>query len=122
MSILEFLGLSKTSAPEHASNTAETDTVRKIVSALNSMDPDKARFIAAFAFILCRVARADLHISPSEIRIMEQTHVQICVRPGSAVRRRPRHRPKSTVARINGRASTPKDAKASTTKVFIQIQ
>jgi uncharacterized tellurite resistance protein B-like protein len=72
MSILEFLGLSKSSTPERAANAAETDTVRKIVSALDSMDPDKARFIAAFAFILCRVARADLQISSSEIRIMEQ--------------------------------------------------
>ena len=72
MSILEFLGLSKSSTPERAAPTAETDTVRKIVSALDSMDPEKARFIAAFAFILCRVARADLQISPSEIRIMEQ--------------------------------------------------
>ena len=42
----------------------ETETVRKIVAALDSMEPERARFIAAFAFILCRVARADLHISP----------------------------------------------------------
>ena len=42
----------------------DTETVRKIVTALESMDPDRARFVAAFAFILCRVARADLHISP----------------------------------------------------------
>jgi uncharacterized tellurite resistance protein B-like protein len=36
------------------------------------MDPERARYIAAFAFILCRVARADLHISASETSLMER--------------------------------------------------
>jgi uncharacterized tellurite resistance protein B-like protein len=75
MSILQFLGLAKPrqgAGGERAAGSAETETVRKIVAALESMDPDRARFIAAFAFILCRVARADLHISPSETRLMER--------------------------------------------------
>jgi hypothetical protein len=71
MSILEFLGLGKTAATHTAATSAETETVRKIVGALDSMDPGRARYIAAFAFILCRVARADLHISPSETSLME---------------------------------------------------
>lgn len=74
MSIREFLGLTK--SHEHTQNervvSADTETVRKIVAALESMDPARARFIAAFAFILCRVARADLNISPSETRVMER--------------------------------------------------
>jgi uncharacterized tellurite resistance protein B-like protein len=75
MSILEFLGLAKAHQglrSQPAAASADTETVRKIVAALDSMDPERARFIAAFAFILCRVARADLYISPSEIRIMER--------------------------------------------------
>lgn len=73
MSILEFLGLAKSHAGAHSApaTSADTETVRKIVAALESMDPDRARFVAAFAFILCRVARADLYISPSETQIME---------------------------------------------------
>jgi uncharacterized tellurite resistance protein B-like protein len=75
MSILEFLGLAKahqSSPGKHAASSADTETVRKIVTALESMDPERARYIAAFAFLLCRVARADLHISPSETRLMER--------------------------------------------------
>ena len=75
MSILEFLGLAKPRAGarlERVAASAETETVRKIVAALESMDPERARFIAAFAFILCRVARADLHISHSETALMER--------------------------------------------------
>jgi uncharacterized tellurite resistance protein B-like protein len=73
MSILEFLGFGKkTGQAPAAAASAETETVRKIVAALDSMEPERARFIAAFAFILCRVARADLYISPSETRVMER--------------------------------------------------
>ena len=77
MSMLEFLGFGmKTAQAPAAAASAETETVRKIVAALDSMDPDRARFIAAFAFLLCRVARADVHISPSEIRAMERIVVE----------------------------------------------
>ncbi len=73
MSIAEFLGLShKHVAGTAASPGAETETVRKIVAALDQMDPGKARYIAAFAFILCRVADADLNISKTETQTMER--------------------------------------------------
>jgi uncharacterized tellurite resistance protein B-like protein len=74
MSILEFLGLAKSreAAGSARSSSADTETVRKIVASLESMEPERARYIAAFAFILCRVARADLHISPGETSIMER--------------------------------------------------
>ena len=79
MSILQFLGLGKRpkdDRDEPPTSSAETETVRKIVSALDRMEPERARFIAAFAYILCRVARADLHISPSETRTMERIVVE----------------------------------------------
>jgi uncharacterized tellurite resistance protein B-like protein len=74
MSILKFLGLAAPgdSSRSQQAASADTETVRKIVTALDSMDAEQARYIAAFAFILCRVARADLHISPAETQIMER--------------------------------------------------
>ena len=44
----------------------DTDTVRRIVNELDKLDPDRARFLAAFAYVLSRVARADLHVSEAE--------------------------------------------------------
>ncbi len=49
----------------------DTATVRKIVRTLEEMDPERARFIAAFAYLLSRVAHADLDISADETREME---------------------------------------------------
>ena len=69
MSIMEFLGRAR---GKHAEGSAETETVRRIVAALDEMDPERARYLAAFAFILCRVARADLKITPSETETMER--------------------------------------------------
>ena len=54
------------------SSTAETESVRRITAALDEMEPDCARFIAAFAYILSRVARSDQEISSEETRLMEQ--------------------------------------------------
>src|SRR2546422_7277667 len=68
MSILKFLGYDPDrTATEHDS----TETVRKIVAALDRLEPDRARHIAIFAYILSRVARADLVISEAETRAME---------------------------------------------------
>ena len=50
----------------------DTATVRKIVRALEEMDGERARFIAAFAYLLSRVAHADLDISADETREMEE--------------------------------------------------
>ena len=69
MSIIEFLGLAR--KEKRAEETAETETVRRIVAALDRMDPERARYLAAFAFILCRAARADLKITASETETME---------------------------------------------------
>lgn len=75
MNIWEFLGLKKTGQPGAAAS-AETDTVRKIVEKLDALEPDRAQYIAAFAYILSRVAHADLHISEEETRAMERIVVE----------------------------------------------
>jgi uncharacterized tellurite resistance protein B-like protein len=74
MSILKFLGLGRKSGDRGGKAkqvVGDTDTVRKIVRELEEMEPDKARYIAAFAYILGRVANADLDISEAETRKME---------------------------------------------------
>jgi uncharacterized tellurite resistance protein B-like protein len=52
--------------------SAETETVRRVVEALDALPPEQARFIAAFGYILGRVANADLRISEAETRTMER--------------------------------------------------
>jgi uncharacterized tellurite resistance protein B-like protein len=50
----------------------ETETVRRIVGELEALPPDRARFLAAFAYILTRAAAADLEISDVEMRVIEE--------------------------------------------------
>jgi len=63
-------GTSDQAAGKHSSE--QTETVRKIVRALDSMEPDRARHLAAFAYLLSRVAFADQKISAEETGAMEQ--------------------------------------------------
>lgn len=69
MSILEFFGFDRKKAAA-GGGEAETETVREIAEALDRLDPERARFLAAFAYLLGRVAHADLEISPAESRSM----------------------------------------------------
>jgi uncharacterized tellurite resistance protein B-like protein len=70
MSILKLLGFRET-APAEAS-PSETETVRKIVRELDQLEPERAKYLAAFAYLLSRVARADLSVSEHETREMER--------------------------------------------------
>ena len=69
---MSILNLLKRNQEKRKSSDAETETVRKIIDALDHVEPECAKFIAAFAYLLSRVARADLHISQLETRKMEQ--------------------------------------------------
>ncbi len=71
MSLLELLGFG---AGDRGSSPAagETRSVRMIVQQLESLDPDQARYLASFAYVLGRVANADQVITRSETRTMEQ--------------------------------------------------
>ena len=71
MSVWRLLGFDKHQAL-NAPASPETETVRKIVNALDGMDPVQARYVAAFAYLLGRVAFADREISPEETRAMER--------------------------------------------------
>lgn len=71
MSILKFLGL-KARPDEERSASAGAGSVRAIVDRLEHLEPDHARHIASFAYILGRVAHADLDISREETIAMER--------------------------------------------------
>ena len=55
---------------ESAQHAADTETVRRIVARLDQLEPTRARYLAAFAYVLSRVAGADLHISDEETDTM----------------------------------------------------
>ena len=67
MSMLEWFRAMRSS---DSAGHGDTDTVRRIVSELDKLDPQRARYLAAFAYVLSRVANADLHISDVESRTM----------------------------------------------------
>ena len=72
MSILERLGIkAKASDRPH-----ERDTIRRIVDALDRLPLERARHLAAFAYVLSRVARADRGIAEDETRAMERLLVE----------------------------------------------
>ncbi len=66
-----FLDLFRSRSEDSASG-ASTATVRKIVRELDAMDGERAQFVAAFAYLLSRVANADLDISEEESAKMEE--------------------------------------------------
>lgn len=68
MSVFKWLGLE--AHPQGGGSDSET--LRRITRALEQMDPAKARYLACFAFILSRVAHADLDISEQETAEMER--------------------------------------------------
>jgi uncharacterized tellurite resistance protein B-like protein len=74
MSLLRFLGLGSPAGTDGSGE--ETASVRRIVEALERMEPEAARHLARFAFVLGRVARADLAVSVEETRAMERIVMQ----------------------------------------------
>lgn len=49
----------------------ELPSLRESLEALDHLEPDRARHLAAFAYLLGRVAHADQHVSAEETRAME---------------------------------------------------
>ena len=75
MSLLKRLGLKGSASRSSAER--ETETVRRIAARLERLDPDQARYLACFAYVLARVAQADLEIDEAESRQMEETVHQL---------------------------------------------
>jgi uncharacterized tellurite resistance protein B-like protein len=68
MSIWSYLGIG--GGAKDDPGTAEA--VRGIVERLDRLEPERARYVARFAYILGRVAHADLEISDRETQAMER--------------------------------------------------
>lgn len=51
--------------------TRESAPLRETLEALDHLEPDRARYLAAFAYLLGRVAHADQHVTPEETGAME---------------------------------------------------
>jgi uncharacterized tellurite resistance protein B-like protein len=73
MSIRDWFQAIHSNAP---TPSGDTETVRRIVSELDHLDPRRARYLAAFAYVLSRVASADLEISDVETARMVDLLVQ----------------------------------------------
>ena len=63
-SIRAWLGVETSAAPDVA-------PLRETLDALEHLEPARARYLAAFAYLLGRVAHADQHVSPEETAAME---------------------------------------------------
>ena len=61
-SILAFLGFS--TGPE----TTDSETIQRIAGELDRLEPEQARYLAAFAFVLSRLAAADHDVTSDEAR------------------------------------------------------
>jgi uncharacterized tellurite resistance protein B-like protein len=72
VTLLRFLGLGGTAdSQEH-----DIEGVRTIVDALDTLQPDRARYLAAFAYILSRIAHVDQHVSRQETETIERVVAQ----------------------------------------------
>ncbi len=71
MSLFRFLGLGEES--EKNREAGDTESVRRIAANLERLEPGRAKYLAAFAYVLARVANADLDIDPTETEEMERS-------------------------------------------------
>ncbi|MFI5226467.1 MAG: TerB family tellurite resistance protein, partial [Candidatus Limnocylindrales bacterium] len=89
MDLRHFLGLPAEPAPtgdpttppaavplSPAVDPAETAAVRRIVSQLESMPPERARYLATFAYVLARAAEADMSVTDIETSTIERLLVE----------------------------------------------
>ena len=50
----------------------ESDALVRAAAALDGVPPERARYVAAFAYLLARVAAVDSHVSPDEMDLMHR--------------------------------------------------
>ena len=70
MSIFDWL--SRSGGTAGATAGVESSAVTDIVDRLGSLDPERDRWIADFAMVMARAARADFEISGPEFEVMER--------------------------------------------------
>jgi uncharacterized tellurite resistance protein B-like protein len=64
-------------APLPAANVGETESVHRIAAKLTDLPPARARYIAAFAYLLGRAANANLAVSDAEAEVMQRLIVEV---------------------------------------------
>jgi uncharacterized tellurite resistance protein B-like protein len=67
MSLLRFLGLGRAREDEQ-----ESATIRRIAGELEHLPAEQAKYLATFAYVLARIAYADLSIDDAETAEMER--------------------------------------------------
>ena len=72
MSLLRFLGLSGRDDAPRPSAERETETIRRIAAELEQLDAATAKYLAGFAYVLARIANADLHVDADETQAMQR--------------------------------------------------
>ena len=73
---LLFPGRRETPAEPARDSGGISQRVREVVDALDDLEPARARWIASFAYILGRVAHADLEVSDDEVAAMERLVIE----------------------------------------------
>ncbi len=63
MSLLRFLRIGREAG---ATAHGDTESVRRIAARLEALPAERARYVAAFAYVLARVAAADLRVDAAE--------------------------------------------------------
>jgi len=71
VSLLRFLGMSELG--KQARERGDTASVRRIAAQLERLEPATAKRLASFAYVLARVANADLTIDAAETAEMEHS-------------------------------------------------
>lgn len=73
MTLWKFLGL----GDDARSDQGDSETVRRISGQLERLAPEQAKFLASFAYVLARLAHADLDFNPAETAEMERSVQQL---------------------------------------------
>ena len=68
MSLLRFLGITGAEDDERG----ESEAVQRIAARLERLPPEESRYLAAFAYVLARIAQADLEIDAAETTEMHR--------------------------------------------------
>jgi uncharacterized tellurite resistance protein B-like protein len=71
VSLFRFLGFGE--APEKDRDAGDTESVRRIAAKLERLEPHRAKYLAAFAYVLARIANADLEIDAAETEVIERS-------------------------------------------------
>lgn len=78
MSLFQSMfGIGRRGAPVGPVPVGDTDSVRRIAARLGALPAERARFVAAFAYLLARAARADIAITDVERAEMARLIAQV---------------------------------------------